>query len=129
MPEAAAPMVDDTIPGEVRLALYISARYLQELEIALRLAGVPARYERPGMDGKIVPRLFVEHPGHGDPDAIICTIPLEFDGQPLAWDVPDPPWWFMWWPRHAEARESICPAVDMNEAARVIAGRSREESQ
>jgi hypothetical protein len=46
-----------------------------------------------------------------------------------AWDVPDPPWWFMWWVRQGEAREPICPAVDMNQAARVIAARLREETR
>ncbi|HEU5156726.1 MAG TPA: hypothetical protein VFU43_06980 [Streptosporangiaceae bacterium] len=122
-------MVDNTIPGEARLALYMSGRYLQELETALRLAGVSARYERPGIDGVIVPRLFVELPGHGDPNEVICTIPREFDGRPRGRDMPDPPWWFMWWSRRGGTRAPICPAVDMNEAARVIAARLREETR
>lgn len=128
-PEAATAVVENTIPSEARLALYMSARYLQELEIALRLAGIPVRYQRPGTDSGLVPRLFVEHPGQGDLGEIICTLPLELGGQDLAWDAPDPPWWFMWCPRGAQTREPICPAVDMKAAAEIIAARLREETR
>jgi hypothetical protein len=78
------------------------------------------------MDRVIVPRLFVEESGHDGLGAIICTIPPEFDGRDLAWSMPDPHWWFMWWLRHKQTREPICPAVDMNEAAHVIATRLHE---
>jgi hypothetical protein len=120
--------VDNAIPAEARLAMYLSACFLQELEIALRLAGIPARYERPGMDGIIVPRLRVEHPGREEPDEVICTLPPVFDA-PLAWHAPDPRWWFMWWMRPEEIHEPICEAVDMNEAAHLIAARLREETR
>lgn len=122
-------MVDNTIPDEARLALYMSARYLQELEIALRLAGVPARYERPRLGETVVPRLRVEHVGDGDPDEVICTIPRAFDTRSLTHDAADPQWWFMWWAPQQRRREPICPAVDMNAAARVIATRRHEETR
>lgn len=122
-------MGDNAIPGEARLALYMSARYLQELEIALRLAGVPARYDRPGMEAGLVPRLFVEHPGQAELGGIICTISPELDGRRLPWNASDPPWWFMWWLRDERRREPICPAVDMTEAAHLIAARLREEAK
>jgi hypothetical protein len=121
-------MIDDTIPCGARLAVYLSARFLQELEIALRLLGIPVWYERPGMDGIIVPRLRVEHVGHQEPDAVICTVPQVFDTPP-AWRTPDPRWWFMWWTRNEEAHEPICEAVDMNEAAHLIAAQSHEENR
>jgi hypothetical protein len=122
-------MVEDTIPGEARLALYMSARYLQELETALRLIGTPARFVRPGIDGVIVPRLCVACPDHGEPDEIICSLSQVFDGSQPAWNAPDPPWWFMWWTRHSAPHEPICQAVDMNEVARIIAARLREQTR
>lgn len=54
-------MHDNIIPSELRLLLYNSARYLQQLEIALRLIAIPARYDRPGIDGISMPRLCVTH--------------------------------------------------------------------
>jgi hypothetical protein len=56
----------DTIPDDLRLFLNISARYLQELRIALQGSGIEAWYERPGADGLVMPRLIVKHPEDGD---------------------------------------------------------------
>jgi hypothetical protein len=44
-------MLDHTIPSEVRLSLYLSARFLQELELALQLIGIPSVYVPPGVEG------------------------------------------------------------------------------
>jgi hypothetical protein len=44
-------MLDHTIPSEVRLSLYLSARFLQELELALQLIGGRCIYVRPGIEG------------------------------------------------------------------------------
>src|SRR6266545_4638914 len=48
-------MRDHTIPSEVRLSLYLSARFLQELGLALQLIGVPSVYVRPGIEGVAFP--------------------------------------------------------------------------
>jgi hypothetical protein len=114
-------MVENAISGETRLWLYMSACYLQELELALRLAGVPSRYERPGIDGILIPRLCVADSRNGQADAAICAIPRVFDVRRPAWKGPDPQWWFLWWKPPAQPRDPICPAVDMNEAARLVA--------
>jgi hypothetical protein len=121
-------MLDNTIPSEARLSMYVSARYLQELEIALLLLGIPSRYERPGMRRIMLPRLYVEHLDHGELDEAVCAIPRVSDARGLAWDAPDPQWWFMWWKPPAETREPICPAANMKKAAHLIAVRLREEA-
>jgi hypothetical protein len=118
-------MVDNTVPSEARLSLYMSVRYLRELETALRLIGIPARYERPGMHEIMLPRLYVEHPDHGELADVVCAIPRVSDGRRLAWEAADPEWWFMWWKRQAGTRELICRALDMTHAARLIAARLR----
>jgi hypothetical protein len=119
----------DTIPDESRLTLYLSTRYLQELEVALQLAGVRTRYERPGVDGIELPRLVVEHPAFGWMNEVICALPLLLEG-------PNPQWWFEWrsfvscrCPDCVDKKpERICVAKDMIQAARLIAEELREES-
>jgi hypothetical protein len=119
---------DNVIADESRLALYLSARLLQELGVALQLAGIRTRYERPGVEGIDWPRLCVEHPEHGWMDEVICTVPLLLDG-------PNPTWWFEWrsivpcacsYCKEAD-RQRICPATDMTKAAQIIAEQLREE--
>jgi hypothetical protein len=51
-------MRDHTIPSEVRLSLYLSARFLQELGLALQLFGVPSVYVWPTLKGR-PPRWYV----------------------------------------------------------------------
>jgi hypothetical protein len=109
------------IPDESRLALYLSARYLQELEIALRLTGIRTRYERPGIEGFDLPRLCVEHPELGWMDEVICALPWHLNG-------PNPEWWFEWYKPWEEARARICAAKDMAKAAAVILVQLHEES-
>jgi hypothetical protein len=119
----------DTIPDESRLVLYFSARYVQELEVALRLAGIHTRYERPGVDGIELPRLVVAHPAFGWMDEVICAVPWQLDD-------PNPQWWFEWRSfvscdcSHCKKKEpqQICPAVDMKQAAQLIAEELQEES-
>jgi hypothetical protein len=122
-------IADNTLPGEIRLPLYLSARYLQELELALRLAGVRVRYERPGTGGIMFPRLSVECPQQGDSSRAICATPQRPGGRQVVWC-------FEWRslapfgrsPRTRRMPERICPAVDMNRAARIIAGQLRDGS-
>jgi hypothetical protein len=114
-------MPDSTIPDESRLTLYLSTRYLQELELALRLAGIRTRYERPGIEGFDLPRLVVEHPAFGWMNEVICAMPMLLEG-------PNPEWWFEWHKPWKDTRERICLAVDMTSAARLVAQELREES-
>ena len=116
-------MPDSAIPAETRLSMYLSARLLQELETALLLTGLQARYERPGIDGIMLPRLRVTHPRHGEMDEAVCAIPRVSDARGLSWDAPDPQWWFMWWERRPATWGPVCPAVDMTQAAHQIAAR------
>jgi hypothetical protein len=129
-------MLDHTIPSEVRLSLYLSARFLQELELALQLIGVPSAYVRPGIEGVVFPRLYVgftedELEGWGETDdgaerdEFICAVPFTLNEQRRCWTDPDPEWWFMWW---GDQMLPICRATDMRRAARVIADQLYEES-
>jgi hypothetical protein len=124
-------MYDNTIPDEARLSLYLSARYLQELQLALRLIDVPSTYVRPGIGGYGLPQLHVG-PAEYDPEALgepdgtiavrddfICALPFVLSTQRLSWTDPEPEWRFMWcWHEPLQ----IWQAVDMMEAARIIAG-------
>jgi hypothetical protein len=118
--EVTLSMVGNTIPSEMRLSLYISTRFLQELELALQLIGIPARYERPGSGGIIPPRLNVEHP-QGCVEKAICAYPWLLESA-------ETEWWFEWFGSRGDIRERICPATDMPRAARTIAERLREEA-
>jgi hypothetical protein len=108
----AAP--GETIPSETRLFLHLAAGHLQELALALKQIGVPSRYERPGVEGVVLPRLVVEHAEHGELDEVICA---------SAWRLPGPDahWWFEWWEWWQGARVPICRIRDIDEAAQVIA--------
>lgn len=113
---------DPILPTASRLSLYLSGRYLQELEIALRLAGIRTRYERPGIRGIALPRLCVKHPDNGWMIELICAVPVRLDDAQFEW-------WFEWCsfvpsgcPLCAETqRRRICVAKDMTQAARIIA--------
>jgi hypothetical protein len=144
-------MLDHTIPSDVRLSLYLSARFLQELKLALQLIGVPSTYIRPGVEGINFPRLYVgcsayepkaleEADGIAEQvdeppekaagtavvlDEFICAVPLPFHGQHHSRLVPALEWWFMWW---SDLLLPICQATDMNEAAWIIAEQLCEES-
>jgi hypothetical protein len=130
-------MLDHTIPSEVRLSLYLSARFLQELELALRLIGVPCAYVRPGIEGVAFPRLYVgfdrdelepldaTDEASTELDEFICAVPFTLNEQRRSWTDPDPEWWFMWW---GDQTLPICQATDMRIAARVIAEQLYEES-
>jgi hypothetical protein len=120
---------DNTISDEVRLPLYLSSQYLQELATALTRLGIRARYERPGANGIVVPRLYVEHPQHGELSWAICATPLQLDHQSLEW-------WFEW---RSFVRcgclecinhelERICRIGDLDKAAQIIAEQLIEES-
>ena len=112
---AVITTVEDTIPDDSRLALYFSTRYLQELQLALRLVGVLARYERPGIDTIMLPRLVVEHPERGELDEVICAT------RSRRRDGPNAAWWFEWRLFRDGRRERICTATDMSKAARIVA--------
>jgi hypothetical protein len=120
-------MYHNVIAGESNLSLFLCTRYLQELEIALRLTGIRTCYERPGMQGIYWPRLCVENPEHGWMDEVICVVPLLLDG-------PNPTWWFEWrslvpcacsYCKEAD-RQRIYPATDMTKAAQIIAEQLRD---
>jgi hypothetical protein len=121
---------DNAIPDEVRLSLYLSTRYLQELELALTLLGVPCTYVRPGLGCYALPRLYV---GFTDdaPEALrkaenfICALPFVLNSQWLSWNGLDPEWWFAW---SGDPTTPICQATNMQQAARVIADQLFEES-
>jgi hypothetical protein len=125
-------MPDNTLPAEIRLSLYLSTRLLQELQLALQLLGIPARYDRPGITGIGIPRLVV-NPAEEDEetfevdetDDVICALPMVHKTLRLSWTDLDPQWWFMWW---GDEPLPICQAVDMNKAARIIADQLFEES-
>jgi hypothetical protein len=121
--------LDDTIPTDIRLSLYLSARLLQELQLALQLIGIPSTYIRPGVEGIDFPRLHLGSTTY-EPrklgkaygglillDYFICAVPLPLPGQRKSRLVPPVEWWFMWW---SDLLEPICPATDMKYAARVI---------
>jgi hypothetical protein len=110
-----------TVPSETRLVLYISAGYLQELETELKALSIPARYERPGINGVVLPRLVVTHPEHGEMDEVICASGWQLVG-------PNAEWWFEWWQWWQGSREPICRTRDIAQAARIIAQQLREES-
>lgn len=124
-------ILDDTIPTDIRLSLYLSARLLQELQLAFQLIGVPSACIRPGVEEINFPRLHLGsstyEPGklgkaYGGLvvlDYFICAVPLPLPGQRHSRLVPAVEWWFMWW---SDLLEPICPATDMKHAARVIAG-------
>lgn len=116
-------MLDNTIPGAVRLSMYLASRYLRELQVALQLVGVSVSYERPGFGGIGLPRLRLPH---GEADKAIYAIPRLPCGQRMEGDTSDPQWWFVWSP--AERLRPICPAVDMNQAARIIAEQVNEDA-
>jgi hypothetical protein len=128
---------DHTIPSEVRLSLYLSARFLQELGLALQLIGVPSVYVRPGIEGVAFPRLYVgctedeldaldgADEARAELDEFICAVPFTLNEQRRCWTDPDPEWWFMWW---GDQTLPICQATDMRLAARVIAEQLYEES-
>lgn len=135
--------IDETLPTEVRLSLYLSMRLLQELQLALQLIGMPSTYVRPGIEGVAFPRLYVgstrdepraicevdavaepaDEPPDKAEDAIvvldyfICAVPLPLHGQQHSRLVPAVEWWFMWW---GEELLPICVARDMRYAARVV---------
>ena len=111
---AARLMHDNTIPGETRLALYLSARYLQELETALRLVGVTAQYLRPGIENIMLPRLTMAQQGQGNPHRVICARTWQLTGA-------NPDWWFEWWQWWNGTRERICRIANINTAAQLIA--------
>jgi hypothetical protein len=121
-------MYHNVIAGDSSLSLYLSTCYLQELETALRLAGIRTSYERPGREGINWPRLCVEHPEYGWMTEVICAVPLQLEG-------PNPTWWFEWRSTvpctcsdcKGADRQRICPATDMTKAACLIAAQLREE--
>jgi hypothetical protein len=97
-------MLDHTIPSEVRLSLYLSMRFLQELQVALQLMGVPSIYVRPGIEGVAFPRLYVgcmEDDLQGDdgaePDEFVCCVPFASCPRDASSPASDLEWWFMWW--------------------------------
>lgn len=120
---------DNTIALDVWPSLYLSSRYLQELEIALRSVGIRTRYERPGLDGIVIPRLYVEHPEHGELSQALCATPLRTNSRGLEW-------WFEWrsfTPCDCSEcirteLERICRIGDMSTAAQLIAQQLYEES-
>ncbi|HEX6470996.1 MAG TPA: hypothetical protein VF069_17990 [Streptosporangiaceae bacterium] len=112
-------MVENAIPGEARLSLYISSRYLQELGVALRLIGIASRYERPGIGGLPLPRLCVPHPGRLG--TAIYAIPRSACGAA-------PQWWFEWTSCRGGWRRRICSVTDLPYAARVIAEQLRGDA-
>jgi hypothetical protein len=130
-------MLDHTIPCEGRLSLYLSARFLQELQVALQLIGVRCAYVRPGIEGVVFPRLYLgftegeletldaTDEANAELDEFICAVPFTLNEQRHCWTDPDPEWWFMWW---GDQTLPICQATDMRRAARVIADQLREES-
>jgi hypothetical protein len=109
-------MADNTISSELRLPLYISSRYLKELDLALQLIGMPTRYERPGSGGIVLPRLYVEHPARRCPDKAICALPWLLESA-------KPEWWFEWFGSREDIRDRICAATDLPYAARIITER------
>jgi hypothetical protein len=130
-------MLDHTIPSEVRLSWYLSARFLQELQLALQLIGVPSAYVRPGIEGVVFPRLYVgftedeletfdaTDKASAELDEFICAVPFTLNEQCRSWTDPDPEWWFMWW---GDQTLPICQATDMKHAALVIAEQLYGES-
>lgn len=122
-------MYDNTIATDVWPSLYLSSQYLQELETALRSVGIRTRYQRPGIDGIVMPRLYVEHPEHGQLSHALCATPWRANSQSLEW-------WFEWRSFtpcncfecvHTELRR-ICRIRDISRAAQTIAGQLYEES-
>jgi hypothetical protein len=122
-------MLDHTIPSDVRLSLYLSTRFLQELSLALQLIGVPSAYVRPGVEGVDFPRLYVgfaEDELEGtELDDFVCAMPFTPMAQSPSRNARDPEWWFMWW---GDQTLPICQATDMKQAARVIADQLFEGS-
>lgn len=127
---------DNSLPPEVRLSLYLATRFLQELQLALQLIGIPSAYVRPGIEGIVFPRLYVgftedelERWGETDDgtelDDFVCAVPFAPKARHPCWAARDPEWWFMWW---GDQTMPICEATDMRLAARVIAGQLYEES-
>lgn len=84
------------LDADARLSLYLATRHLAELQAALQVGGLPARYERPGAGGIAWPRLHVRHPLRESPGAAIRVTP-----------------WLEW----AHDRALICPAADLSHAA------------
>lgn len=121
-------VTDQTVPSEVRISLDLSSRYLQDLQRTLWLLGIRARYERPGVQGIIMPRLYVEHSEHGELSAAICAEPFQLD----AWNLE---WWFAWrsfMPCDCaeciqHELERIYRVEDMEKAAQIIAGQLGSE--
>jgi hypothetical protein len=123
-------MLDHTIPGDVRLSLYLSTRFLQELSIALQLIGIPSAYVRPGIAEAPFPRLYagftedeleaLEEMNEAavEVEDFVCAVPFVLNEGSRCRTDSDPQWWFIWW---ADQTLPICPATDMNEAARIIA--------
>jgi hypothetical protein len=102
-------------------SLYQSSQYLQELRVSLKSVGIHARYLRPGTDGIVMPRLYVEHSEHGELSQAVCATPFQRDSENLEW-------WFEW---RSFARcpcsecirsERICRIGSMPYAAQIIAG-------
>jgi hypothetical protein len=138
--------IDDIIPQEVRLSLYLATRFLQELKLALQLIGIPSTYIRPGIDGVILPRLYVgcteydlhawkmaeqaDEPsgkadGIGELDNFVCALPFSLNDQRRSRTAPELEWWFTWW---GDQALPICQARDMRQAAQVIVEQLFEKS-
>lgn len=112
-------------------------RFLQELELALRLIGIPSAYVRPGIEEVAFPRLYVgctedeleafdvTDEARAELGGFVCAVPFALNEQRRCWADPDPEWWFMWW---GDQTLPICQATDMRRAARVIADQLYEES-
>src|SRR5262245_40000387 len=105
------PMNYHTIPDEVQLSSYMSSRLLGELQLALRLIGLDTCYMPPRDEP---PHIIVRH-SSGEYWEEVYALPWLAGGSNLQW-------WFEW-----TGRECICPAVDMGEAARIIAEQMSEE--
>jgi hypothetical protein len=106
--------MDDVGAGRERVfCLYVSARYLQELAVALGLIGVESWYARPGIGGVLMPRLYVKFPVVGWVDDCVCAS-REFS------DAGGSDWWFIR-VSHAGSSRRICRPVDMARAARLVA--------
>jgi hypothetical protein len=115
-------LIESTVPGEARLSLYISGRYLQELAVALRLIGIATRYERPGIGGLPLPRLRVGDPPFDPIDTAIYALPR------ATCRGAAPQWWFEWTSCRGGWRRRICAVTDLPYAARVIAEQLREDA-
>ena len=80
----------------------------------MRLLRVPTRYEGPVVEefeGK-PPRLYI---GPDETYRFVCALP--FIGMFLSFVDLNPRWWFTW---RGNQSAPMCPATDMNEAARII---------